>query len=208
MPILLAAGLLFFKIKLVSTQYKNVTSSLPVQRSPKVLNGNGLEDLISNIQEVNPTLTKDKYVLKFTNDINPNYQMEGGEIDKSDETWDFSPNLTMATSIYQSSDGPDRDLYLYNRGNNKKLERLAFCGTPCEYWGTVWIDDTSFAFVWVYEDQAENLYAKSHLYLDIFDLNENTITRFSQENLDQKPAKPDLADWQKQEAAAKRRIGL
>lgn len=69
-----------------------------------------------------------------------------------DTNWVFSPDGQMAVAINATTQDPDSSLDIYNRLNDQMVERLEFCGTPCEYLGVYWLDNSNFAFVQITEN--------------------------------------------------------
>jgi hypothetical protein len=78
------------------------------------------------------------------------------EIKLTDGQWIFSPNNQIAVAINATTGEPDNSLDIYNRLNDKTVERLDFCGTPCVYLGTYWVDTSHFVLVATVENYLTN----------------------------------------------------
>jgi len=68
-----------------------------------------------------------------------------------DSSWVYCPNRLLAALINQGGD-PDKELWLYNQRREGRVERLADCGTPCDYRGLFWLDNRRLVFVQTYVD--------------------------------------------------------
>ncbi|MGB3612679.1 MAG: hypothetical protein WBA10_02715 [Elainellaceae cyanobacterium] len=104
-----------------------------------------------------------------------------------DANWVFSPDGQTAVAINATTSEPDSSLDIYNRLNDQTVERLEFCGTPCEYLGVYWLDNSNFAFVQIAENYSpESDQPDGHvLMVHQYDLSDSTMAEYRSAKLEE-----------------------
>lgn len=108
-------------------------------------------ELFETVIKPNTGFTVDGFSVGEVKPMKVDWEYPSEPEDEKYPVWTTSPNGAMAVSAYTSLGEPDHSLHIYNRDNNGKVERLKFCGTPCSYWGTLWLNDRQFIFVQIHE---------------------------------------------------------
>jgi len=156
--------------------------------------------LFESILKVNPSISLEMFKPEAVKDMTMRKDSQM-LINKDNPYWSFSPDGKMAVSTWLYYGEPDLSLDLYNRKGDNTIENLAFCGTPCRYWGTLWLDNNSFVFIYDDYDFSENNEggSKYNLYIDIYNLKEGKVIPFVVEGLSDPPKIPQWNDWLERE---------
>ena len=106
--------------------------------------------------------------------------------------WEFSPDGKRAVSVLTYYGEPDSELAIYNRNGEKRRERLAFCGPPCQWYTAFWLNSEQFITIFVavyYSDEKPSCRPITTPYccfheINLYDISKNTITSYSYPPLD------------------------
>lgn len=111
------------------------------------------------------------------------------DFDNPEVEWIFSPDRHAAIAINATTREPDNSLDIYNRQANEHVERLNFCGTPCEYIGAYWLDNEHFAFVQLVESYPEDSGEQDGYVLVVseYDLSNDTVANYQSSRLGKNP---------------------
>lgn len=161
-------------------------------------------ELFQTVVTANAGFSSEDFTPGSSKPISTGYAYVSNPEDQTYPTWTVSPDGLRAVSAYTSFGEPDSSLSIYNRNNQGKVERLKFCGTPCYYWGTLWLNNEQFIFMQSHEyhppDEVRCTIDTKCTYIisfSLFDLKENIEIIYKSPEIKQ-PGRPkkDWADWE------------
>jgi len=102
------------------------------------------------------------------------------EARKENVQWIPSPDGLKAITINATTTEPDQSIDVFNRLNNQHVERFGFCGTPCGDISMYWLDNDSFASLFVLIDYSSESAERNQqkLVLTQYNLSDETFVQY------------------------------
>jgi hypothetical protein len=151
----------------------------------------------------NPGITLESFSLNSVREIKRERSYPADYPKNDDSYWSFSPDGKSAVSSLLEFGSPDSSLNIYevDTGN---ISQIAYCGTPCSYWGTIWLDTERFVFI-----QEVDMYGNGPIVLSIviYNIKENKVYGFTTDEIPQRLIKPYWKDWEDRITLIKDRLG-
>jgi hypothetical protein len=163
-----------------------------------------ISDFMDETKRINPDINFDSFEFKTSRPIIAELEYlppegESTSPDASSPYWVFSPFNERAISSLLGFGQPDSGLYLYNRDGKGYVERLEFCGTPCDYWGVFWLDDNRFVFVKTFE-VFEDENTSYSMGISVYDMEEDKVFEYELRDFPREYNIPDFTDLKSKEA--------
>ena len=106
----------------------------------------GFQELFATVVQANTSLAPSSFERLEEKPITVQWVLDSDGSDLENPDWVVSPNGSKALLV-SSGEEPDSTFQIYNRNNQRKVEVLKSCGTPCSYRGASWLDNETFVFV-------------------------------------------------------------